>query len=520
MNAARTAVVSLTMAVHLSAANKWRDLFNPLRGLTIPRLVGYLEDGERGAYADLQWLYRFIEKRDATLRGGKRSLLSVVTEMEWEIKTVEEKRLPQGCTKAMAEAQAVALRTAYDAIGNLTEALEFLCLAEFRGYAHLEKIEGAVPPWLDGQSHHTIVELRPVEQWHWCRDGLHGVWQYNAGAHSGKTRGEEVDLTRFIIREIDDPINEIAAIAFTRKQLSRKDWDGFIESFGVPSIFAVMPQNVPADKVDEYQELAEKVISDSRGALPFGTDVKSVDPGARGAAPFEKHLEALDKEIVMAITSGQLTMLAESGSGTLAGGAHSETFMRVARALARRITSCMQQQFDRDILNARFPGQPPLAYFEILAEAETNVSEVIEDVTALKQAGFDVDAEQVAERTAYRVTRSGEPVPPDKNVRTPLPNRANGEPQTANREPDDVTDDMLAASLDALLEGMAADFAPVATRLNELLMSAEDDAALKAGMEKLLADLPDLAAAVGANDATVTAWRKILGAAAANETVS
>jgi phage gp29-like protein len=513
-----TQVRSLTMAIHINAANKWRDLFNPLRGLTISRAVTYLEEGERGAYADLQWLYRFIEKRDATVRGGKRSLLSAITEMDWEVKTVEAKRLPPGFTQADAEAQAVELRRAYDAVGNLKEALEFLGLAEFRGYAHLEMIEGTVPGWLDGKP--GITELRPVEQWYWCRDGRNGGWMYNAASRSGSVKGDEVDLTRFIVREIDDPINEIALIAFVRKQLSRKDWDGFIESFGIPSIFAVMPQNVPLGKEAEYQALAEQVVSDSRGSLPFGSSIESVDPGARGAAPFQQHLDALDKEIVMAITSGALTMLAASGTGTLAGGAHTETFMRVARALARRITETMQAQFDQRILTAKFPTQPALAYFEILANEEVDTGEIIKDVAGLKAAGFDVDPEQVAERTSYKVTLS--PVQPaSKGVVPPLPAIPNRAPAaTPGAEPLDPTDDMLAASLDSLLAGMQADFKPVAARLQDLLMDAQTDDDLHAGLELLIEDLPKLAAEVGASDATVKSWQEILGAAAANESVS
>lgn len=517
LSAASTQVRSLTMAVHIAAANKWRDLFNPLRGLTMSRAVMYLEEGERGAFADLQWLYRFIEKRDATLRGGKRSLLSAVTEMDWDIKTVEEKRLPKGCTLADAEAQAVELRSAYDAVTNLKEALEFLGLAEFRGFAHLEMIEGIVPGWLDGRA--GITELRPVEQWFWCRDGSNSDWQYNGGARSGTVRGSAVDLNRFIIREIDDPINEIALIAFVRKQLSRKDWDGFIESFGIPSIFAIMPQNVPAGREAEYQALAEGVISDSRGSLPFGSDVKTVDAGARGAAPFKEHLRELNEEIVMAITSGALTMLAQSGSGTLAGGAHSDTFMRVARALARRITETMQAQFDRRILAAKFPGQPALAYFEILANEEVDTGEIIKDAAGLKDAGFDLDAGQLEEKTGYKVTRTVPP-PAKDAAAPPLPNRAaGGEQPSSSREPMDLTDDMLAASLDSLLSGMQADFKPVAERLQELLLDAQTDADLHAGLELLLEELPQLAAEVGASDATVTSWQEILGAAAANEAV-
>lgn len=509
------------MAVQISAANQWRDLFNPLRGLTMSRAVNYLEEGERGAYADLQWCYRFVEKRSATLRGGKRSLLSAITEMDWDVKTVEAKRLPPGYTAAQAEAQATALRNAYDNVRNLKEAIEFLGLAEFRGFSHLEMIEGSVPGWLDGRP--GVVELRPVDQWYWCREGRNGEWTYNVDARSGTVRGAEVDLSRFVIREIDDPINEIALIAFVRMMMGRKDEDGFIESFGIPSIFAVMPQNVPTGKEDEYLDLAEKVISNSRGALPAGSDIKTVDAGARGTAPFRAYREDLDKEIVMAITSGALTMLAESGSGTLAGGAHSETFMRVARALARRITETLQAQFDRMILAAQFPGQPVLAYFEILANEEVDTGEIIKDVAGLKSAGYDVDAAQIEERTSYKVSKAAEQ-PASRGVTPPLPNRAPvsmpaADPEDA-AEPEDITEDMLAASLDELLAGMAADCAPVARRLNELLMTADSEDALKAGVSKLLEDLPALAAEVGANDATVEAWRKILGAAAANESVS
>lgn len=516
-NAVTVQVRSLTMAIHISSANKWRDLFNPLRGLTMIRAVGYLEEGERGAYADLQWLYRFIEKRNATLRGGKRSLLSAITEMGWDIKTVEEKRLPKGYTKAQAEAQATELRSAYDAITNLEEALEFLGLAEFRGYSHLEMIEGHVPGWLDGKP--GIVELRPVEQWYWCREGRNGDWVYNDGARSGTTKGEPVDLTRFIVREIDDPINEIALLAHVRMQMGRKDEDGFIESFGIPSIFAMMPQNVPQGQESAYQELAEEVISNSRGALPHGTEIKTVDAGARGVAPFRAYQEGLEKEIVMAITSGALTMLAESGSGTLAGGAHSDTFMRVARALARRITGAMQKQFDARVRAQKFPGQPMLAYFEILANEEVDTGESIKDVRGLKDAGFDVDPSQVTERTTWRVSKSVMQPPALKGV-PPVVNRAPAaDDQDEGAEPEDITEEMLAASLDEMLSGMHADFMPVATRLQELLIDAQSEEDLKAGVELLIEDLPRLAAEVGASEATVQSWQKILGAAAANESV-
>ena len=59
---------------------------NPLRGLTMSRVVQELEMGQRGDLSMLQWLYHFIEKRDATLRGAKRRILSALTKLDWKIK--------------------------------------------------------------------------------------------------------------------------------------------------------------------------------------------------------------------------------------------------------------------------------------------------------------------------------------------------------------------------------------------------------------------------------------------------
>jgi hypothetical protein len=165
-------VQALSTVLHLRMVNAYRDQFNPLRGLTIRRAIQYLEDGERGAYADVQWLYRKIEKRDPTLKGLIERYEGGLLKLEWEICTVDEDDLPKGCTPEMAEKQAEALRAAYDRIDNLQQALQFLILADFRGYSHLEKHRE------DG----GVFHLEPVDQWYWVRDGINGAWQYNQKA--------------------------------------------------------------------------------------------------------------------------------------------------------------------------------------------------------------------------------------------------------------------------------------------------------------------------------------------------
>jgi phage gp29-like protein len=228
-------------------------------------------------------------------------------------------------------------------------------------------------------------------------------------------------------------------------------------------------------------------------------------------APFRDYQEALDKEIVMAITSGQLTMLAESGSGTLAGGAHNETFMRVARALAKRISMAFQRQFDLEVLADKHPGQPPLAYFEILANEEMDVGEVVKDVKGLKEAGFVVDAGWLEEKTGYPVTVVVETVPGGGPA---LPNKEVKERKEKRDEINDPSESFLEAARAALGKAEKADFKPLADALNAAL--AGDEAGLMNRLKALREDLPKLAKRVKASAESVEAWEMILGAAMGN----
>ncbi|MDD4018691.1 MAG: hypothetical protein PHV28_12200 [Kiritimatiellae bacterium] len=72
--------------------------------------------------------------------------------------------------------------------------------------------------------------------------------------------------------------------------------------------------------------------------------------------------------IVLVGTGGLLTMLAESGSGTLAGSAHQEAFNQVAKADAVMVAEALRRDFDKPLLEGAFPGWPVEAGFELRME--------------------------------------------------------------------------------------------------------------------------------------------------------
>jgi len=383
-----------TYLQNLQLSTNWRAQFNPLRGLTIAQLVAMLEAGERGNYARLQWLYRFVEKRNPTLRAVLQRRQASMTRLDWDIRVRD---VSNGASpRSLAARQAAVLREAYERIENLREAVTFLALAEFRGYAHLER-------HFDAQ--HRTVKLQPVPQWFWARLGPDAPWQYNAMARPGLPMpGDPVlDPARFLYRENDSPIDEIAVIAHVRQSLSQKDWDGFVEVYGLPPLFLELPPDIPAEREAEFQAQAEAIIGDARGTVPHGTQIHTVDTGARGQNPFAEHLQYQDEMIVLAATGGKLTTLTESGSGTLAGGAHQRAFDDITEAEAVIISEIFQRQFDAPLLGTMFPGQPQLAYFELAVTRELDPADVINQALILAKAGYEIDPAELSEKTGYKL---------------------------------------------------------------------------------------------------------------------
>lgn len=110
---------------NLQSSSNWRAQYNPLRGLTLPLLVALLESGERGNYARLQWLYRFIEKRNPTLRAVLQRRQGSLTKLDWNVSVSPG---AGSDPRALGARQAALLRAAYERVENLREAVILIAL--------------------------------------------------------------------------------------------------------------------------------------------------------------------------------------------------------------------------------------------------------------------------------------------------------------------------------------------------------------------------------------------------------
>jgi phage gp29-like protein len=394
-------------------SNRWRDNYNPIRGLVIARVIYILEGADRGDFAELQLVMRKIERRYPVLKGLKARRLATLEKLDWEIRMVDE--LPEGSTRAEAEAQQKFLRSRYELIENLTETIGFLTTAEFRGYAILQKHRFNDGGKFDG----AVRELHWLPQDQFSRNGQFGDFYYNQNStfgigldscptvlgESNRIGGAQLPREDFVMREVDSPLYEIALIAFVNWCMGRKDWAAFTEIFGLPNGVAIMPPNIPPGMEDDYRVAAERVADGVSGALPNGSDIKFPTAGVRGKAPFREFCDAQDFDVVLAGTGGRLAMLTADKGGLGNGPAleHAEAFDEIAQADARKINSVLQNDFDRLELATEFPGQPVLAYFELCAKDRLDVAQLVTNVAALASVGYGVDADWLTEVSGYKL---------------------------------------------------------------------------------------------------------------------
>lgn len=496
----------------LSQAERSRIEYNPLRGLTIARAVSLLEAGERGEYADLMWTYDFVERTDADLLALVERRVSAIVGMDWNIKTVSEET--RGYSKAAAEAQATYLRECYESIGNLYEAVEHLEMAVFRGFSICQaRMEGGLP-----------VHLECLDPWNFAKDGRYGDWYWNPQARAVSARSlpeaNRLKPRDIILHTHKRPIDHIGLIKFVRANLSEKDWDYFVECYGIPGVFVIMPDNVPEAQRDEYLAAAEAAARGNSGALPAGSRVESTKD-ITGTPPFEARLKYLSEQLVLAGTGGKLTMLTAAGSGTLAGNAHADTFEQIARASAAKISETLQKQLDARLLAARFPGQPRLAYFDLAAEESQDVGEIIADIKGLAEAGLQVSPDQAAEKTGYQVERVESWNGGTLNVVNAAPQEGSlqlSNLQPSNLQPSDPEAELRRNTLDAALAAERAELEPLAAGLYASLeaLDSGDNTAFANALQALRNQLPDFAEALLPKPALADVIEQGLAAALAN----
>lgn len=461
------------------SAAAWLETVNPLRGMTSQRMQNLYDASRAGDTVHLQWLYHEIEQIDPTLLICQQRRTGALASLGWHI-SMRNKKRTRGFDETLAQEQADCLELAFGdaAQANFNDAVEHLARGFFRGFAHV------LPRWsADGLS---LKGFDCLDQWNFVRDISTGTWYWNPEAHAytGYADCRPIPPGELVVFVAPYHIDYPAMTIYLRSAVGEKGWAKFVERFGIPPVILTMPQDIPSDQVDSWRRSAEKVAEGGSGAVPFGTNVNFCD-GARGINPFKDFIHNQRELVVLMSTGGLLTSLAESGSGTLAGGAHSDTWAEVRRMDSAKIGSVLNRTLADTILDRAFSGRPHLAYFAFDTEAVPSPGEVFDDATKAKNAGYLIDKADLEERTGYKLVKDEVPAP---QPAAPLFNKAGSEVEKKGGGGDNPPSTST-SSLD-LLSAFAKDTGPAAEAVAKLLQDPSPEAA-KALLDDLPALLPD-----------------------------
>ena len=364
----------------------------PLDYLSVDTVRRCLQECQLGAYAEQQWIWEQMEQYDPMLLTCLTKRDDALDKYDWSI-TVKPDLDDRD--SLLAEAQQRTITDLCNAIVNMDEAITALSQASRRHYKFLQ-------PYADSDGLHLL----PIDNWLMCRDGYRGAWGYNPNAQFGRYRGETlpVPLDDLILRLHPRPIDMPAQMLVLNRSTTLAQWDVFLEHLGTPPAFFVLPADCSEDLRQLYIQAAARMLSAATGVIDHGADIKSVPVSQTSVDLFDRRYKVATEEIAMLTTAGKLTVMTESGSGTLAGGAQADGFADWAAGESSSIATVLTAQLVNRVLDEYHPGQPHLVEFTLSCVDKTTPDKEIANAAALRAAGYDIDDAEVSERTGWQVT--------------------------------------------------------------------------------------------------------------------
>lgn len=466
-----------------TAAQAWLERWNPLQGMSIREAQNIFDVARNGDTQRLHWLFQEIEATNPVLLVCVERRSSAIANFQWKI---SENAASDG---SLSAEQKDAAERFLNGVENLTDALEHMDLAFFRGFAH------AQPVWeADG----TVKEVQLLDSWKFVRQG--GAWFYNPACTGFASDMQPTDRCGLMTIVRRRPIDYPALAIHIRHAVGSRDWGRFLERYALPKPAVFMHPGATNDQRADYIEAANAVENGQVSVWPAGASLTDFAGGSRGTDPFGSFIEHQEKQIVLLATGGTLMSLAESGSGTLAGGAQSEVWESIVARDSSVIAQAVQHAMVIPYLVRAFPGKPVAVSFGFDFTKPPTPKEVFEVAALAKQAGWRIDQAQLEEQTGYTLAEDTTPssggVSASPSGGYPFLNKAphsskahEGNPGIPAGGPRSVTaaDGTEAVLPSAVLKAFAEDTGAAAAAVRKLLENPTPD-----GAAALLHDLPSL----------------------------
>ena len=487
-----------------AAYNAWLERTNPLAGLSVHRARSLYDAARAYGSPRLQYTYDEIELTDPVLLTCTERRASAIAGMGWKF------RARAASDATLAQEQRDALQTFANDIENLTEALEHLDLAFFRGFAHVQ------PIW-DGEK---VQHITLLKSWNFLRDP-DGTWYWNPecretprGLAAIGPDARLVTVTRR--RAIDYPALSI----HIRHALGEHDWGRFVERYGIPPADITMAPNATEADRPKYENTADAAKDGRNIVLPNGASVTRAGD-TRGVNPFLDFCEYQAKQILILATGGTLATLAEGDTGTLAGNAQENVWKQIVARDGGVISDALNRALFRPFLAMAFPNRPTCVDFELGADKTPSAEEVFDLAAKARNAGYLIAQDELEEASGYTLekdaqqpqnapmlglARARDAAPPLQTAKSAL--------QNAPKKPDAQGEGQdPAALLGPFLRALKEDCKPLAAEVEELLKELESGGPRSVAAEKARALLDKIPALVPSDPTLAPLFAEVMAKA-------
>lgn len=374
--------------------------FNPLRGMNARDVEDILDFSRTGCISRLELIYSILEQSSVDIATIKMRREAALIGCDWEIRKRENATKDDKLNK-LADEQVALLNENFSRAedsGTLIDAIKCLGSAIFRGLAVVEPIF----------SDRGLERFETFSPWNFSIDPVsHDVYWNPKAMDMTNFQGslKKVTGTRCIVSLEETPVDGLALPVYIRANFGEESWARLIARRGLPACYIIAPP-LAGDKVTQFTNAARKVAEGGSGALPNGSQVITEKMDANNSQAFDLFLAHQQKQIILAGTGGILGSLAEAtGLGSGVADSHENTWREIVRMDAMKISNLINRKVAHLLLDAFFPGQPKLAYFNMDSSTPKSATEVLDCAVKATQAGYEIDEVQLSEMTGFKLKK-------------------------------------------------------------------------------------------------------------------
>lgn len=367
---------------------QWYEYWDPLQGADLSTLVEARNEARRGAFARQMLIWDEIIYSDGLLGMLYSRLIESVAMQGWKIDAADDS--PE------AQRQKNALEEFYHSVNGLQQSFGQLASAMFYGYAHLQYIEDS---W--GR------RFEFIPQRYWVRPGELNQWQFNPQCYIGVDTGESVEEETLVVMEHRYPILFPAARASFERNHAKITWDNHMDRYGSAPVIINAPKDASPAVMDAMERACEQLKSGASVVLPPESPAAPLNASNINENYFLSRINMADKDQVRFVMAGTLTVLNESGSGTLAGSAHTDSWNAVVSAVCSKVAEAFNTAISPLILG---DGEP-LARLHITFDTVQTPLQKAEEIAALADGGVRPEKTEIEEKIGMSIEDSREPVP-------------------------------------------------------------------------------------------------------------